>query len=115
MSLGIFITPHITFWVFTTAYIAAHINGVPVDTLDRFDNIVRNGFYDKDEERAAVALRNYLINIPNIRLGKDALFRIEYAIKQFNSKIVMSRSYLPDKLMYPVYFERQTDTKEVQM
>ncbi len=82
---------------FLTAILNAYECGVPSDTLKRFTKIVKTGFYEKENEVAAVIIRNDIVS--GIMRGytiTDAVNHscmIENAIKDFVAGYVRKKTY----------------------
>lgn len=92
---------------FSASYIMAYINGVSINTLNRFDDILRTGFYENPEEKPIIALRNYIVNQSSkgLRVATDTMLpRIHYAIRQYDIGKCTTRSIMPDELIYKVEF-----------
>lgn len=84
--------------VIGTAMVYALEGGVSFDLLARFAECFKTGFYSDDTERAAIVLRNDIINHRiEMRMGsytrKMACFKVEKAISDFDAGVKRKVSY----------------------
>lgn len=83
---------------FMLALVNAYEFGVQEDTLRKFCNIVRSGFYDDDTQLAAVVIRNDIIT-GNIVTGKGVeasinnSYMVENAIRDFTAGYKRRKTY----------------------
>ena len=82
---------------FMTAILKAYENGVPKNTLKKFVQIVRTGFYEGENQSAAVIIRNDIISGAlhgrSIAQSEQSSYMVENAIKDFAAGYVRKKTY----------------------
>lgn len=93
--------PKISIAVVYTGLLLAYINGVSIDDITAFYEILSTGMSTKPEEFPIIAYRNYLKDTSNITTTNIEIGRCQYALKKYLTGSCVKRSISPKELIYP--------------
>ena len=93
--------PKISLAVVYTGLLLAYINGVSIDDITAFYEILSTGMSTKPEEFPIIAYRNYLKDTSNITTTNIEIGRCQYALKKYLTGSCVKRSISPKELIYP--------------
>lgn len=87
----------------------AYVDGVNIEDLLSFYEILCSGMSTKPEEFPIIAYRNYLKDTSGIGTTQLEICRCQYAIKKYLTGSCVKRSVAPKDLIYPFPFEKDAD------
>lgn len=85
----------------------AYMDGVSIDKLNEFYDILCTGMSTKEEEHPIIAYRNYLKDSSHINITKQEVARCQYAIRQYLNNSKTKESHAPKDLIYPVPYMKK--------
>lgn len=90
----------------------AYVDGVNIEDLLSFYEILCSGMSTKPEEFPIIAYRNYLKDTSGIGTTQLEICRCQYAIKKYLTGFCIKRSIAPKDLIYPFPFEEEKPIDE---
>lgn len=85
----------------------AYMNGVSMDSIKEFYEILCSGMSIKPESFPVIAYRNYLKDQTFITSTNEEIARCQYALKKFLTKSCTKRSMSPKKLIWDFPYQNQ--------
>lgn len=79
----------------------AYANGVDIDDIMAFYDVLCTGMSTRPEEFPIIAYRNYLKDTTSISTTNMEIGRCQYALKKYLTGSCVKRSVSPEKLIYP--------------
>lgn len=90
--------------VVKTAMFTAYCDGVDIDSLKRFYDVLNTGMSESSRDFPIIAYRNYLVeHIGSPRTTIDEVKRCQFAIYKYMTNSKTKRSKIPDEPLYPLY------------
>lgn len=99
--------PKIALAVVHLALFLAYANGVDINIILDFYDILCSGMSTKPEEFPIIAYRNYLKDSQGAIVVKSEVCRCQYALMKYISKDCVKRSIAPKELIYPFPWSKQ--------
>ena len=99
--------PKISIAVVYLGMFMAYVDGVNIDDIASFYDILCTGMSVKQEEFPIIAYRNYLKDSSNVTTTLPEICRCQYAIKKYLTGSCVKRSIAPKDLIYPFPFENR--------
>lgn len=94
-------TPKISLAVVHLALFMAYMDGIDINTILDFYDILCNGMSTRPEEFPIIAYRNYLKDNPTPETTVQNISRCQYALKRYISGSCIKRTIAPEQLTYP--------------
>ena len=91
----------------------ALMDGVDLNDILDFYDVLCSGMSTKPEEFPIIAYRNYLKDTPNVAITTAEICRCQYALKKYLTGSCTKRTMAPKELIYPFPFkENHKNTQE---
>lgn len=90
------------------ALFLAYLNGVPMNKIEKFYDVLTTGMSTCPEEFPVIAYRNYLVEQQAVRNTDDELARCQYALSKYIEGSCTKRSIVPKKLIYPCTYRKDS-------
>lgn len=103
--------PKISLAVVHLALFMAYMDGVDINDILNFYDILCDGMSTKPEEFPIIAYRNYLKDVPQSDTTRIEIGRCQYALKKYLTKSCTRRSIAPKELIYP--FPYNSNSKDM--
>lgn len=100
--------PKISLAVVHLALFMAYCDGISMDDIMNFYDVLCSGMSTKPEEFPVIAYRNYLKDTPGIHTTNIEIGRCQYALKKYLTGSCVKRSIAPKDLVYPFPFTRDS-------
>lgn len=97
--------PKISLAVVHLALFMAYMNGIDIEEILYFYEILCSGMSVKPEEFPIIAYRNYLKDAGTVSTTQLEIGRCQYALKKYLSGSCTKRNMSPQELIYPFPFE----------
>lgn len=97
--------PKINIVAVHTALYSAYMNGVYMQDITNFYNVLTSGMSANPEEYPIIAYRNYLKDRDVVKPLPDELARCQYALKKYLTGSCTKTSKAPNKLIWPLPYQ----------
>ena len=84
----------------------AYMDGVDMDKIMKFYEVLCTGMSERPEELPIIALRNYLQESTDWQVNDKNLSRIQWALKKYLSGSCAKMTKVPKELIYPYPFQK---------
>ena len=104
--------PKISLAVVHLSMFMAYVDGVTIENLMNFYDVLCSGMSTRQEEFPVIAYRNYLKDTSPVNTTQLEICRCQYAIKKYLTGSCIKRSIAPKDLIYPFPFEEEKPIDE---
>jgi hypothetical protein len=85
----------------------AYMNGVDINNILDFYDVLCSGMSTKEEEFPIIAYRNHLMNSDERITTLNEIGRCQYALKKYLTRSCTKRNIIPKDLIYPYPWEKE--------